>query len=68
MSQLNTTLNNAPWGAVGMASQVSALTTTLASMAHKLKLFGTNLKDFAPSGELEQAFRQASACQKYSHS
>ena len=68
MSQLKTALNNAPSGAAGTMAQISALTATLTTMASKLKLAGGNLKDFAPSGELEQAFRQASACQKYVHS
>jgi hypothetical protein len=68
MDQLKTTLNNAPSGAAGAVTQISALTTTLANMANKLKLAGGNLKNFAPSGELKQAFQQASACQKYIHS
>jgi hypothetical protein len=37
-------------------------------MANKLKIAGGNLKNFAPSGELQQGFQQASACQKYVHS
>lgn len=68
MDQLKQTLNNAPSGAGGTFAQISALTTTLANMANKLKLAGGNLKNFAPSGELQQAFRQAGACQKYVHS
>ena len=68
MSELKKTLNNAPSGAAGALTQISALTTTLANMANKLKLAGGNLKNFAPSHELEQAFQQASACQKYIHS
>ncbi|HEX6952133.1 MAG TPA: hypothetical protein VF124_05015 [Gaiellaceae bacterium] len=68
MDQLKQTLNNAPSGAGGTFAQISALTTTLANMANKLKLAGGNLKTFAPSGELQQAFRQAGACQKYVHS
>jgi hypothetical protein len=68
MHELKTTLNNAPSGAAGTIAQISALTTTLTNMANKLKLAGGNLKNFAPSGELQQAFQQASACQKYVHS
>ncbi len=68
MNQLKTTLNNAPSGAAGALSQISALTATLTTMANKLKLAGANLQNFAPSGELKQAFQQASACQKYIHS
>ena len=68
MNQLKTTLNNAPSGAAGTVAQISALTTTLTTMANKLKIAGGNLKSFAPSGELQQGFQQASACQKYSHS
>ena len=68
MNQLKTTLNNAPSGAAGALTQISALTTTLANMANKLKLAGGNLENFAPSGELKDAFQQASACQKYIHS
>ena len=67
MTQLKTTLNNAPSGAAGTLAQISALTATLTSLANKLKLAGVNLQNFAPSGELEQAFHQASACQKYIH-
>ncbi len=65
MSQLRTTLDNAPPGAAGTLSQVTAITTTLTNMANKLKLAGGNLKNFAPSDELEQAFRQAGACKPY---
>ena len=68
MEQLKQTLNNAPSGAAGALSQISALTATLSNMANKLKLAGGNLDNFAPSGELKQAFQQASACQKYVHS
>lgn len=65
VSQLKTTLNNAPSGAAGTLSQISTLTASLSQMATKLKVAGGNLEDFAPSGELKQAFEQASACQKY---
>jgi hypothetical protein len=67
MTQLKSTLNNAPSGAAGTLSQISALTTTLTSMANKLKLAGVNLQNFAPSGELKQAFEQSSACKQYVH-
>ena len=36
-------------------------------MANNLKIAGGNLKNFAPSGELKQAFEQAKACQPYLH-
>jgi DNA repair exonuclease SbcCD ATPase subunit len=68
MSQLKATLDNAPSGAAGTLSQITAITKTLTNMANKLKLAGGNLKNFAPSGELEQAFRQAAACKPYVHS
>jgi len=67
MTQLKTTLNNAPSGTAGTLSQISALTTTLTSMAYKLKLAGTNLQNLAPDGELQQAFHQSSACQQVVH-
>ena len=67
LNQLKATLNNAPSGAAGTLAQISALTTTLSSAASKLKLVGANLNNFAPSGELKQAFQQAGACQKYVH-
>ena len=65
MKQLKTTLNNA--SRPRALSQISALTTTLSNMANKLKLAGGNLENFAPSGELKQAFHQASACKQYMH-
>lgn len=68
MNQLKKTLNTAPSGAAGALSQISAITATLTNMANKLKLAGANLKNIAPSGELQQAFRQASACKQYVHS
>ena len=67
MNQLRQTLDNAPSGAAGALSQISALTATLTTMANKLKLAGSNLKNFAPSGELQQAFHQAGACRQYVH-
>jgi hypothetical protein len=68
MSQLKQTLNSSSSGAAGTLAQISAISATLSNMANKLKLAGGNLKNFAPSGELKQAFQQASACQKYIHS
>src|SRR5262245_11706666 len=59
MTELKTTLNNAPSGAAGTLAQISALTTTLTNMANKLKVAGGNLENFAPDHELEQAFQQA---------
>lgn len=67
VQQLKTTLDNAPSGAAGMLTQISALTATLSNMANKMKLAGGNLENFAPSGELKQAFHQASACKQYVH-
>jgi hypothetical protein len=67
MTQLKATLNNAPSGTAGTLSQISALTTTLTSLANKLKVAGVNLQNFAPDGELKHAFNQASACQQYVH-
>ena len=66
MNQLKKTLNSSS-GAAGTLSQISAITATLTTMANSLKLAGGNLKNFAPSGELKQAFQQASACQQYVH-
>jgi len=68
MNQLKQTLNSSSSGAAGSLAQISAITATLSTMANSLKLAGGNLKNFAPSGELRQAFQQASACQKYIHS
>ena len=68
MNQLKQTLNSNSSGAAGTLTQISAITATLSTMASKLKLAGGNLKNFAPSGELEDAFKQAGACQKYIHS
>jgi hypothetical protein len=65
MNQLKTTLNSSSSSTL---AQISAITAMLSTMAGKLKLAGTNLKNFAPDGELEQAFKQASACQRYVHS
>ena len=67
MTQLKTTLSKAPSGAAGTLSQISTLTATLTSLSYKLKLAGTNLQNFAPDGELKQAFHQSSACQPYLH-
>jgi phage-related protein len=67
MNQLKKTLNSSSSGAAGTLSQISAITATLTTMANSLKLAGGNLKNFAPSGELKQAFQQGSACQQYVH-
>jgi DNA repair exonuclease SbcCD ATPase subunit len=68
MNQLKETLNSNSSGAAGTLAQISAITATLSTMAGKLKLAGGNLKNFAPSGELRDAFEQAAACKKYIHS
>ena len=65
MTQLKQTMNSSSSGTL---AQISAITATLSTMAGKLQLAGTNLKNFAPSGELKQAFEQSSACKKYIHS
>lgn len=52
----------------GILSQVTSIGSTLTTMANSLKLAGSNLKSLAPGAELQQAFQQASACQKYIHS
>jgi hypothetical protein len=52
----------------GVLSQVMTIGTTLTMMANSLKLAGSNLKSLAPGADLQQAFQQASACQKYVHS
>ena len=67
MNQLEETLKNSPSGAAGTLAQISAITATLGTMASELKLAGANLKQLAPSDELEQAFHQASACRRYVH-
>jgi DNA repair exonuclease SbcCD ATPase subunit len=51
----------------GVLSQISTISATLATMASDLKLAGANLDQLAPSGELQQAFRQAGACKQYVH-
>jgi hypothetical protein len=65
MNQLKQTMSSSSSGTL---AQISAITATLSTMASELKVTGTNLKNFAPSGELKQAFQQSSACQKYIHS
>jgi exonuclease VII large subunit len=52
----------------GILSQVTTIGATLTTMANSLKLAGSNLKSLAPGADLEHAFQQASACQKYVHS
>lgn len=51
----------------GVLTQISTISATLATMASNLKLAGGNLEHLAPSGELRQAFQQASACQTLVH-
>jgi ElaB/YqjD/DUF883 family membrane-anchored ribosome-binding protein len=65
MNKIQDTLNQSSSGAASTLSQISTLSATLATMANNLKLAGGNLKSFAPSGELQQAFHQATACQPY---
>jgi hypothetical protein len=67
LNKLKETLNGSPSGAAGALSQISTITATLSAMADDLKLAGTNLKNLAPSHELEQAFQQAGACQTFLH-
>jgi DNA repair exonuclease SbcCD ATPase subunit len=67
MNQLKETLSSSSSGTAGTLAQISAITATLTTMANSLKLAGGNLQKFAPSGELKQAFQQASACQQYVH-
>ena len=68
LNKIEETLNTNASGAAGALSQISTLTATLASMAHSLSAAVGNLKQADPSGELEQAFQQASACKPYSKS
>jgi len=51
----------------GLMLQVASIGTTLTKMASSLKLAGANLKQLAPTAELQQAFRQAGACKPYLH-
>jgi hypothetical protein len=51
----------------GLMLQVAAMGTTLTSMANSLQLAGSNLKSLAPGAELQQAFKQSSACKAYAH-
>jgi hypothetical protein len=65
LNKIQQTLKSSPSGAAGTMSEISTLSATLAAMANSLKLAGENLKEFAPSGELQQAFQQADACKPY---
>jgi hypothetical protein len=67
MNKLQQTLSSSSSGVAGTLAQISAITATLSSMAGSLELAGGNLKDLAPSGELEQAFHQADACKSLVH-
>jgi hypothetical protein len=67
LNKIKTTLNTNSSGAAGALAQISTITTTLSAMANNLKIAGANMKNFAPSGELKQAFEQAKACQPYLH-
>ena len=51
----------------GLMLQVAVMGTTLTKMANNFRLAGSNLKGLAPGAELQQAFRQASACKQYLH-
>ena len=66
MNKIKQTLKSSS-GAAGVLSQITTITGTLSAMANNLKMAGNNLKNFAPSGELQQAFKNASACQPYVH-
>jgi DNA repair exonuclease SbcCD ATPase subunit len=67
MSQLQDTLTSGSSGTAEVLAQISAIATTLTNMANKLKIAGGNLQQFAPSGELRQAFHEADACKAYVH-
>jgi DNA repair exonuclease SbcCD ATPase subunit len=64
MDKIDEALKSGSSGAGGALSQISTISATLATMASSLKLAGGNLKQLAPSGELQHAFQQASACQQ----
>lgn len=63
MNKIDDTLNSS--GSV--LTQISTISATLATMASNLKLAGSNLEHLAPSGELQRAFQQASACRQFVH-
>ena len=65
MNKIEDTLNQSSSDAASALSQISTISATLASMANNLKIAGGNLQAFAPSGELQQAFHEAQACQPY---
>jgi hypothetical protein len=50
----------------GLATTVSAVTTALSSMGAQLSAAFTSLEQLDPGGELEQAFRDADACDELS--
>jgi hypothetical protein len=68
VDKIQQTLKSSPSGTAGTMSTITTLSTTVAAMAGNLKLAGENLKNFAPSGELQQAFHQADACKPYINS
>ena len=65
MNKVKDTLNSTSSGGASSLSAISSVSATLASMAQNLTLAAGNLKSFAPSGELKQAFHESSACQPY---
>lgn len=65
VAKIKETLKPTPPTAAAALQQVSAVTATLATMAHNLTLAVGHLKQFDPSGELEKAFHQAPACSAY---
>ena len=65
MNKVKDTLNSTSSGAASTLSAVSSVSATLATMAQSLTLAAGNLKSFAPSGELKQAFHESSACKPY---
>jgi len=65
MDKLKDTLNTSASGDAGVLAQISTIAATLSAMGNHLELAGANLKNFAPSDDLRQAFHQAAACQPY---
>jgi ABC-type transporter Mla subunit MlaD len=65
VEKIKETLKPTPPTAAAALQQISAVTATLAAMAHNLTLAVGHLKQFDPSGELEKAFHQAPACSPY---
>jgi hypothetical protein len=65
LDKIQQALKSGSSGSGGTMAEITTLSTTLAAMANNLKIAGDNLKQFAPSGELQQAFQQADACKPY---